>query len=58
MQVIKRFWTDRSGATLIEYGIILVVLSLTIIGGIGHALNSVEWLFSSNESRLNQAIQP
>ena len=32
--MISRFLKDRSGATAVEYGMIIVCLSLVIIGGI------------------------
>lgn len=40
-----RFVKDRSGATAIEYGMILVCLSLVIIGGITQFGNSMEARF-------------
>jgi Flp pilus assembly pilin Flp len=32
LPVLKRFMADDSGATIIEYGILISILSLTIIG--------------------------
>jgi pilus assembly protein Flp/PilA len=56
-EMLKRFRDDRSGATAIEYGIIIVVLSLTIIAGINHAGNEVQnmWVRIANmfESSVN-----
>ncbi|TGV79164.1 Flp family type IVb pilin, partial [Mesorhizobium sp. M2D.F.Ca.ET.145.01.1.1] len=40
----------------VEYGLIVCVLSLTIIGGIGQVFNSITWLFSDNGSRLANAF--
>ncbi|PIB93642.1 Flp family type IVb pilin [Caulobacter sp. FWC2] len=31
--VVKRFWTDESGATAIEYGLIIGLIALILVGG-------------------------
>lgn len=54
--VLLRFLTDETGATAIEYALIVCVLSLTIIGGISQVFNSITWLFSDNGSRLANAF--
>jgi pilus assembly protein Flp/PilA len=54
--VLQRFLEDRTGATAIEYGLIVTVLSLAIIGGIGQAADAMAWLFSDNSSRLVNAF--
>ncbi|MBZ9755850.1 Flp family type IVb pilin [Mesorhizobium sp. ESP6-5] len=54
--VLLRFLEDENGATVVEYGLIIAVLSLTIIGGIGQVFNSLTWLFSDNSSRLANAF--
>jgi len=33
MIMLKRFLTDRSGATAIEYGLIATLISIAILGG-------------------------
>lgn len=57
MQLIERFIKDRRGATAIEYGLIVAVLSLAIVGGVGKASGAIEWLFSDNNSRLVEGLQ-
>jgi pilus assembly protein Flp/PilA len=54
---IRRFLKDQRGATAIEYGLIVAVLSLTIVAGVGKAGDALEFLFSDNNSRLVQALQ-
>ena len=54
--LLQRFLEDETGATAIEYGLIVAVLSLTIIGGVGKAANAIQWLFSDNNSRLVNAF--
>jgi pilus assembly protein Flp/PilA len=55
--LIQRFLRDESGATAIEYGLIVAVLSLTIIGGVGRAGNAIIFLFSDSESKLVEAFE-
>lgn len=54
--MLKRFFRNRNAATVVEYSLIVGVLSLTIIAGIGTATNSLVYLFANSESRLNQAL--
>ncbi|RWC44649.1 MAG: Flp family type IVb pilin [Mesorhizobium sp.] len=55
---LLRFLKDETGATAVEYGLIVAVLSLTIIGGMGQAFNALAWLFSDENSRLANAFAP
>lgn len=57
MRLIRRWWFDRSGATAIEYCLIVLVLSLVIIGGIGQAFNAIQTLFEDSNHRLVTATQ-
>lgn len=54
--LLQQFLRDETGATAIEYGLIVTVLSLVIIGGVGRAMDALQWLFSDNNSRLVQAF--
>ena len=54
--MIGSFVRDESGATAIEYGLILAVLSLAIVGGAGRVSNSLAYLWGNNNSRLNQGL--
>jgi len=56
--VLLRFLKDENGATAVEYGLIICVLSLAIVAGIGHVFNEITWLFSDNGSRLANAFAP
>jgi pilus assembly protein Flp/PilA len=55
-KLLQRFMQDETGATAIEYGLIVAVLSLAIIGGVGRAGNALQWLFSDNNSKLFSAF--
>jgi len=54
--LLQQFIEDETGATAIEYGLIVAVLSLAIVGGVGRAMDALQWLFSDNNSRLVQAF--
>lgn len=55
--MLKRFVKDGTGATAIEYGLIIAVLSLAIVGGVGAASNSIEFLFANNNSKLQKSLK-
>lgn len=40
--MLIRFLRDERGATVIEYGLIVAVLSLAILGGLGLVMNGIE----------------
>ena len=54
--LLQQFLEDETGATAVEYGLIIVMLSLVIIGGVKQAADALQWLFSDNSSRLVQAF--
>ena len=54
--LLRQFVKDEAGATAIEYGLIVAVLSLVIVAGVGQAASAIQWLFSDNNSRLVQAF--
>ncbi|MER9304615.1 Flp family type IVb pilin [Mesorhizobium sp. M0293] len=56
--VLLRFLKDETGATAVEYGVIIAVLSLAIVGGIGEVRDGIVWLFSDNNSKLANAFTP
>lgn len=53
----RRFLKDESAATAVEYGLIVAVLSLTIVAGVSKAGNALEYLFSDSNSRLVKAFE-
>jgi pilus assembly protein Flp/PilA len=54
--LLQRFLEDEKGATAIEYGLIVAVLSLAIVGGIGKVGNAIQFLFSDTNSKLANAF--
>jgi len=53
--MLGQFLRDETGATAVEYSLIVAVLSLAIVGGLGTVADSFEFLFANNASKLNQA---
>ena len=56
MRPIRRFLADRRGATAIEYGLIIAVLSLVIVAGIGSVGSAVEDMFSNQDREIQKAF--
>ncbi len=56
--MFRRFWNDRSGATAIEYGMIIACLSLAIIGGVASFGNIMENRFVGIASFLDNSPGP
>ena len=54
--MLERFVKDRRGATAIEYGLIVAVISLAIVSGIGAMTNSGGFLFANNADRFTKSL--
>lgn len=54
--MIRRFVEDETGATVVEYALIVVGLSLVVVAGMSQVSDALLWLFSSNESKLRSAF--
>lgn len=53
--MLKRFLKDRTGATVIEYGLIVAVLSLAMVSGFGIFANSLSGLFSNQAAIIDDS---
>jgi pilus assembly protein Flp/PilA len=56
MVLIRRFLANESGATAIEYGLIIAVLSLVIVGGVGRAGNAISEMFANQDRALQSVL--
>ncbi len=56
MRTFRMFIKDETGATAIEYGLIVAVLSLAVVGGIQNVQSSIEFLFSDTNGKLQTAF--
>lgn len=53
--MLKRFARDRAGATAIEYGLIVAVLSLAMVSGFSMFGNSLSGLFISQATVIENS---
>ena len=49
----RRFAKNRSGATVVEYGLIVAFLSLAIVGGLRPVANQLEYFWGNSARKLN-----
>ena len=56
-KMIRRFLRNESGATAIEYGLIVALIALAIVMGVGGLGEQVSWLWGNNNSRIVQSFQ-
>ncbi|MDF1599199.1 Flp family type IVb pilin [Mesorhizobium sp. YIM 152430] len=52
----RRFLTDESGATAIEYGLIATLIGVAIIGGASATGTAISDLWGGNESKINEVL--
>jgi pilus assembly protein Flp/PilA len=52
LQMLERFWTDDSGATAIEYGLIAAGISVAIIAAVNTIGTKLNTNFTSVSSQL------
>jgi pilus assembly protein Flp/PilA len=57
MERIRRFLTDRNGATAIEYGLIAALISMALLAGLGSTGNSVSAKWNDNAARLEEGLR-
>lgn len=58
ISALKRFVQDESGATAIEYGLIAALVSVAAIGALRLLGTSLNTMFSSVSTELNNAVTP
>lgn len=54
--MLKKLLKNESGATAIEYGLIVAVLSLAIIGAISQSMNAIKNNFDYAAGIMSNAI--
>ncbi|MEO4000580.1 Flp family type IVb pilin [Mesorhizobium sp. CAU 1732] len=55
--MMKAFLKDESGATVVEYGLIIAVLSLAIMGGFSSAVNVIQGNFEISADIMENAVK-
>ena len=56
MRLIRRFLAGESGATAIEYGLIVALISLAIMGALGATGTSVGDIWNDNANRVIEGL--
>lgn len=52
--IVKRFASDESGATAIEYGLIAAIVGVGIITGLGYVQDGLETIFTNVQTELKK----
>jgi pilus assembly protein Flp/PilA len=58
MRRIRRFFSDKAGSTVIEYGLIAALMSVAIISGVGAFGNSLSGAFNALSNTINDQQSP
>ncbi|MGV1836399.1 Flp family type IVb pilin [Rhizobium rhizogenes] len=58
MRSVRRFFNDRTGATVVEYGLIAALLSVAIVSGLGAFGGSLTNVFNLVSNTLNGPATP
>ena len=56
MELIRGFLASENGATAIEYGLIVALISLAIVGALGATGTSVGDIWNDNANRLIEGL--
>ncbi len=51
--LLKRLWKEEEGQDLVEYALLLVLLSLAAIGALGGLATAINGVFSKAAQNLN-----
>jgi len=54
--MLKRFWSDRDGATAIEYGLIVSLIAIGVLSALTATSGNVTTMWSSNEEKISEAL--
>jgi pilus assembly protein Flp/PilA len=54
--LLKKFWQEESGATLVEYAIIVALISVAAIGIIATLGNTISNVFTDIQQRLDAEL--
>ncbi len=50
--LMKRFWTDESGATAIEYGLLVALIGMGIVFSLTNLQGALTGLFTSIQNKV------
>jgi len=55
VQIVRQFLIDESGATAIEYAMLLGLITLAIVGGLGDLRDSIRNMYNFMSSEVTTA---
>lgn len=58
VRALRSFWKDQSGAALIEYPLILALVSVAMIGSLVQISGSLNQIFTNIATEMSAALAP
>ncbi|WP_162654790.1 Flp family type IVb pilin [Lentilitoribacter sp. Alg239-R112] len=52
LNLVRKFWSNNSGATAIEYGLIGALVSISVIAGASQMGNTLDDLYQDNTNSV------
>jgi pilus assembly protein Flp/PilA len=57
-KLIKKFWNDEDGATMVEYGLMVALIAVVLIATIILVQQGLNTVFSEVANQLDKAANP
>jgi pilus assembly protein Flp/PilA len=57
-KLIKKFWNDEDGATMVEYGLMVALIAVVLIATIILVQQGLQTVFTEVATQLNTAANP
>jgi len=54
---LKAFLADDRGASAVEYGLIIALISFAVAAGFSQFADSIAYLFGDTDSKVSQALK-
>jgi pilus assembly protein Flp/PilA len=52
--IVKQLWNDESGATAVEYGLMVALIAVAIIAAVGAVGDSLNTIFGKVSTKLDE----
>lgn len=57
-RALRSFWKDQSGAAIIEYPLILALISVVMVGSLVQISGSLDLIFTKIATEMSAAVAP
>jgi len=57
-KLLKRLYREESGQGMVEYGLIIALVALAVVGGLTALNGGLNGLFTKIQTMLNDAVNP